>query len=313
MKTKLLDIFICPNCKNELKLKIDKIEVEEVIEGELICKNFHSYPIIKSIPRFVSSDKYVDSFSYEWEVFADTLLDSRREEKFSANFFQNHLISPLEGLRDKLILDVGCGMGHFMEIAALQGGETVGIDLSYAVDVAYKLIGHLQNIHIIQADILELPFKRETFDFIYSFGVLHHTPDCRKAFHTLPHYLKKGGEISICVYAYNFGIVLSSKFWRFFTTRLSKKALYYFSYIAFPLYYLYLIPVIGKFFRAIFFVPDIKNWKRRHLEMFDWYSPHYQSNQSASDVSGWFREMGIEVLKIFNDAASEYGIKTVRE
>src|SRR3989338_10687071 len=99
MKKKLLDILICPKCKSELKLKVNKIEGEEVIEGELRCESLHTYPIIKSIPRFVSSDKYVDSFSYEWEVFADTLLDSKQDEKFSIGFFQNHLISPLEGLR----------------------------------------------------------------------------------------------------------------------------------------------------------------------------------------------------------------------
>lgn len=309
MKKRLLDILVCPNCKGKLKLQADKTNREEIIEGLLICGCSRIYPINKSIPRFVSSDKYVSSFSYEWEVFSDTLLDSRNEEKFSTYFFQDHIISSLEYLNNKLILEVGCGMGHFMEVAALHGGEVIGIDLSYAVDTAHRLIGHLPNIHLIQADIFALPFERETFEFIYSFGVLHHTPDCKKAFCILPQYLKRGGEISICVYAYNWGIVFSSRIWRLFTTRLPKKALYYFSYIAFPLYYLYKIPLVGKFLRAIFFIPDIKNWKIRHMEMFDWYSPYYQSNHSGSEVAGWFNEMGLEVLKIFKYAASVYGKK----
>lgn len=45
--------------------------------------------------------------------------------------------------------------------------------------------------------------------------------------------------------------------------------------------------------------------------MFDWYSPYYQSNHSASEVAGWFKETDIEALMIFNDAAAVYGRKTV--
>jgi len=310
MKKRLLNLLVCPNCKGELKLEVDSVEEEEVVEGKLICERLHTFSIINAIPRFVSSDTYVNSFSYEWDVFADTLLDSRNKEKFSADFFQKHTISSLECFRGKLILDVGCGMGRFMEVAASYGCEVIGLDLSYAVDTAYRLIGYLPNVHIIQADIFSLPLKKKIFDFIYSFGVLHHTPDCKKAFCNLPQYLKKGGEISICIYAYNWGIVFSSKFWRLFTTHLPKKALYYFSYIAFPLYYLYLIPILGKFLRAFFFVPDIKNWKMRHLEMFDWYSPHYQSNHSSEELAGWFKEMGIKVIRVFEYAASVYGEKS---
>ena len=310
MKEKLLNILACPACKDKLKLEIIKAENDEIITGKLRCTNSHVYEVIDAIPRFVASDNYVRSFSYEWDVFGDTLLDTRNEEKFSADFFRKHMTGPLEHLKGKLTLDAGCGMGHFTEIAASHGAEVVGIDLSYAVDTAYRLIGNLPNVNFIQADIFALPFKKESFDLIYSFGVLHHTPDCKKAFYTLTKFLKNAGDMSISLYAYNPGIVLSSKFWRIFTTRMPKKMLYYFSYIAFPLYYLYAVPLLGKILRCIFFVPDIKNWKRRHLEMFDWYSPRYQSNHSGAELVGWFKENGISVIEIFKEAASVYGEKS---
>lgn len=136
MKKRLLNLLLCPNCNSELSLGVSKVEGEEIIEGRLTCKNFHTYQIVNSIPRFVSSDSYVDSFTYEWSIFADTLLDSISGDMFSENFFQGHVISALDSLSDKLILDVGCGMGRFMELAAGYGGEVVGIDLSYAVDTA---------------------------------------------------------------------------------------------------------------------------------------------------------------------------------
>lgn len=310
MKNRLLNILACPDCKGEFKLEIIKMEKDEIITGRLRCANSHIYEIINGIPRFVASDNYVGSFSYEWDIFGDTLLDSRNKEKFSVDYFNRHMNRPLEHLKNKLTLDAGCGMGHFMEIVALRGAEVVGVDLSYAVDTAQRLIGHLPNAHLIQADIFALPFKDGTFDFIYSFGVLHHTPDCKNAFSCLPKLLKSDGEISISLYAYNAGIVLSSEFWRLFTTRMPKKVLYYFSYLAYPLYYLYAIPILGKILRCIFFVPDIKNWKRRHLEMFDWYSPHYQSNHSGKQLAAWFEENAIFVTKIFKEAASVYGKKS---
>ena len=48
-----------------------------------------------------------------------------------------------------------------------------------------------------QADVFSLPFAPETFDCIYSMGVLHHTPDCEKAVKVLPQYLKPGGTLAV--------------------------------------------------------------------------------------------------------------------
>jgi len=53
---------------------------------------------------------------------------------------------------------------------------------------------------VVQADLYRPPFAQESFDFIYSIGVLHHLPDPEGAFHNLLRYLKPGGEIQIYLY-----------------------------------------------------------------------------------------------------------------
>ena len=56
------------------------------------------------------------------------------------------------------------------------------------------------NIHIIQADIMNLPFRRRVFDLIFSEGVLHHTPHTQSAFNSLLKHLAPGGEMAFYVY-----------------------------------------------------------------------------------------------------------------
>jgi SAM-dependent methyltransferase len=65
----------------------------------------------------------------------------------------------MEKLKDKLVLDAGCGVGRFMEVVEKWGGNVVGVDLSFSVDAAFKNLGLKENVHIIQADIFDLPFK----------------------------------------------------------------------------------------------------------------------------------------------------------
>jgi len=86
-------------------------------------------------------------------------------------------------------LDVGCGMGRFAEVVTRWGARVVGIDLSVAAKVAVKNLADREFVGF-QADVFALPFAPETFDCIYSMGVLHHTPDCEKAVKVLPQYLK---------------------------------------------------------------------------------------------------------------------------
>ena len=249
MKEKLLEILVCPKCKNELDLTIVTRENNEIKEGNLICGSCNTeYLISNWIPRFVKSDKYVDNFSLEWNLHRETQLDSISGTNESEQTFKSKTGFDLKKLKNKLVLDVGCGSGRFTEVVEKYGGAVVGIDLSFSVDAAFKNLGFKENVHIIQADIFDLPFREGIFDYIFSIGVLHHTPNTEEAFKCLPKFLKNKAEIAIWVYS-NEGFSTKmynriSEFYRFFTTKMSKKALYRLSHFSLTLYHLKRIKVV---------------------------------------------------------------------
>ena len=310
MKPELLYFLCCPECEEPIFLKNEVYEKNEIKEGMLECKNAHEFRIINFIPRFVKADSYSSSFSYEWTHFSETQLDSKLGKDFSEKQFQGRIDFPLNQIKDKFVLDAGCGMGRYIEVVRKYGGKAVGIDISYAVDVAFKNLGFEKNIHIIQGDILNPPFKREIFDFIYSFGVLHHTPNAKSGFESLARFLKKGGKFSLFVYdSYEKAIVYSSNFWRKITVKLPLRLLYYFCFLSVPLYYLYKIPVIGHFFKAVFVISMRPEWDMRWLDTFDWYSPKYQSKHTHAEVFQWFDQMGFGDIKIFESGVTMQGTK----
>ncbi len=316
MKKQLLDILACPNCKSSFKLNVIKEDEGEIKEGKLICKRCRNVYLIKNyIPRFVKSDEYVDTFSFEWHKHKTTQLDSKRGSDESEETFKRKTGFDLNKLKDKLILDAGCGAGRFMEVVLKHGAKVVGVDLSFAVDVAQENVGRNNKAHIIQADIFNLPFKEEVFDYIFSIGVLHHTPNTKKAFFSLIPFLKKDGKIAIWVYS-NEGKYIKiynkvSNFWRFFTTRLSKKKLYSFckvyANLIYPLKKIRYLRVILQ----IILPPSSyhPNKMRRILDTYDWLSPKYQWRHTYKEVEQWFKEAGFRKIERLSCSVSVKGKK----
>jgi SAM-dependent methyltransferase len=299
MKLSALEILRCPACGSRLQASSEHTEGDEVVTGTLTCSACAAaFPVLRGVPRFVSSDSYADAFSFEWNVHRTTQLDSATGKTDSVDRFTTSLGFPLSELNGKLVLDIGCGTGRFAEIALQNGATVVGVDLSLAVDAAYKNIGAHPRMHIVQADVFKLPLARDAFDVIYSLGVLHHTPDCRKAFEQLPPHLKPAGKVIITVYTdRNKYYCMSTNFWRKWTPRVPKRVLYALCHVAVPLYYLYKIPGIRVIGMGLFPINMDPRAKWRVLDTFDCYSPTYQSYHNFPEVFEWFETAGLRDIR----------------
>lgn len=299
MKVSGLEVLRCPACRSALQLAAAEKRDDEVVTGTLRCDGCGaSFPIVQGVPRFVASDSYADAFSFEWNVHRTTQLDSATGKTDSVDRFTQSLGFPLSELNGKLVLDIGCGTGRFAEIALNHGATVVGVDLSLAVDAAYKNIGAHPRMHIVQADVFTLPLALDAFDVIYSLGVLHHTPDCRKAFEQLPPHLKRGGKVVITVYTdRNKYYCMSTNFWRRWTPRLPKRLLYALCHVAVPLYYLYRIPGVRVIGMGLFPINMDPRARWRVLDTFDCYSPTYQSYHNFPEVFEWFETAGLRDLR----------------
>jgi SAM-dependent methyltransferase len=202
------ECLVCPECQGALDIYVDEQQGDAIRTGGLVCECGASYPIQEFVPRFVRSDGYVDTFSFQWRKHRLTQLDADTRRESEETF---RLSTGLEAadLAGKVVLDVGCGMGRFSDVVSRAGAEVVGIDLSYAIDAAHDNLAGRANVNLAQADVFKLPFRTGTFDCIFSIGVLHHTPDARAAvLHLIP-YLKPGGVLAIWVYPrYKFDLMI---------------------------------------------------------------------------------------------------------
>jgi len=308
MKKTLLRMLACPSCSESLTLSTEE-DADEITSGTLTCSCSKSWPIINGIPRFVGNDSYVKNFSMEWNIHSKTQLDSETSN-ISENEFERRTGLKRENVTGKLVLDVGCGMGRYMDVIQKWGGEIVGIDLSCAVDAAFEKKKKKQRVNILQGDIFSLPFKKNIFDIIYSIGVLHHTPNCRQAFLLLSRYLTYKGYLSIWVYSdYDKIRTFSSKLLRTVSTRLPQRFLYTLCLLSIPLYYIYKIPIIGHLLRRLLPISMHKTWSWRILNTFDWYSPKYQSKHRYPEVFNWFKQAGLQNINLFEPPVAVTGQK----
>jgi SAM-dependent methyltransferase len=297
VKPELLDMIVCPDCEGELELRDARWSHDEVESGRLVCADAgHDFAVRNFVPRFVESDDYADAFALEWNAFRTAHLDSYTGLNYLDDQLQDCLDFDLSALAGKVVLDAGCGLGRFTEVCLNHGARVIAVDLSGAVDAAFANLRERDGVFFIQADIFRLPFRRETFDFAYSWGVLHHTPDPPRAFAQLPPLVKPGGKVMAFVYAsYNKAYLATTELYRKLTTRLPQRLLLKLCYLAVPLYYVSKIPVIGPFITRLLIPvsvrPPTHRWRVGNT--FDLYSPKYAFTYDHVEVHEWFRGAGL--------------------
>lgn len=104
--------------------------------------------------------------------------------------------------RGKSVLELGVGLGADHEEFARAGADLWGIDLSKrAVEhtqARFATAGLIARVAVGDAE--QLPFPEESFDIVYSWGVLHHTPDTPRAIREVLRVLKRNGQARIMIY-----------------------------------------------------------------------------------------------------------------
>ncbi|MCI0661933.1 MAG: methyltransferase domain-containing protein [Acidobacteria bacterium] len=236
MRDNLLQYLTCPDCAGDLTLSTsDRSEGGEVISGELLCSRCrHGYPIRDGIPRFADLRKDAAQRSTALNFGAQWLVFDQLEQHYEKQFLD--WIAPItpDFVRGKVVLEGGCGKGRHTRLIGEWGArEIIGVDFSEAVEAAYRNTKDLPNVHIIQADIYRLPLK-QSFEYAFSVGVLHHLPDPQAGFAALIKHLKPGGAISTWVYGCeNNGWIIKfiNPLRIYLTSKLPPRVLYYLSYL----------------------------------------------------------------------------------
>ena len=323
MKSTLLELLRCPRSGQRLLLErlgaektSDASALDDINSGWLVSEDGQDrYPIRNNIPRFVPESNYADNFGMQWNYFRQTQLDSHSGHPISADRFWKATGWSKNALKDQWVLDIGCGAGRFAEVALDAGAVVVALDYSNSVDACYANLMHHPNLHVVQGDIYALPFSRNSFAFVYSLGVLQHTPDVAAAFAALPPMVQSGGKLAVDYYERSWKSFFHIKYWlRPLSKRMPKVALFSLLRKVVPTLLpgsrlLGAIPLVGGALKRMVPVVNyygtlplttLQHQEWSLLDTFDWLAPQYDHPQTAATAKKWMEEAGmkeIEVLK----------------
>lgn len=307
------------------------------LEGEaLVDIEGNAFPVVKGVARIAYSENYAKNFGAQWNKFDKTQLDRESEGlDLSRRRFFAETHWDQEDLSGKDILEVGSGAGRFSRVVLEHTkGTLYSIDYSDAVTANFKNNGHIapDRFHLFQASIYEMPFPDNSFDKVFCFGVLQHTPDFDASIKALIGKARSGAEIIVDFYPIKgWWTKLNAKYiLRPITKRMSHDRL--FSLIErnidwlikghFALHraglgiFTRFLPVcnIKKSMPKILTPSELREWTI--LDTFDQYSPQHDHPQRISKVVKMFEKHGARVtfagVEPYGDGGAASVVRAVR-
>jgi SAM-dependent methyltransferase len=316
LKRGLLELVVCPSCGGRLELVDEVVDANgQITAGGLTSSCGKTYFIENGLPILLSEEErsgdVADSFGFEWETwhkggFEDGTVFGRTIQEDVDSFFDGLKISESQ-LAGKLVLDGGCGSGALTVELARRYPQTtfIGVDVNASIVEVQRKADNLPNLHIVRGSIFSLPFRAETFDFVWSNGVIHHTGDTLAAFDSLAKVVKPSGRLYVWVYERKFSpfvglrhMLAPFKVWDW-----SHERLYGVCRVLSGVTWLGIRPLVW-----MAGLPGLKNngrWKvitrdRSYKELtitwFDVLSPKYRDTYSTREVKSWFEKRGFDEL-----------------
>jgi len=270
----------CPSCGHAFQQNAGRLECS-------VCKA--SYPIVDDIPRF-TGDQHLASFGRQWNKY-EVAHDDEDRATFRAKTGVDLL--DLKGLR---VLDAGCGGGRYSKVCGEAGATVVGADHSTAVAKARQLCHHLPNVAFVQADLKRLPLAVESFDFVFSIGVMHHDADTKSVFDAVAKLVKPGGRYSVWLYRRNqwWQESINNSLRRRTTAMAPEKLERWCEWGA----WLGGMPVLNKTLNKIVNFSAHPSHENRVCDTFDWYAPQYQYHHTVAELRSWFQAAGFGQIQV---------------
>jgi SAM-dependent methyltransferase len=248
--------------------------------------------------------KTKSSFGFEW-----SFLDTKKNDKLwhdDLQDLQQVLLKEFACTKDffanKLALDAGCGHGLMTTELATLSGQSIGMELSLAVEQAYVRNTNPQ-AHFVQADVQLPPFALSTFDVLYSSGVLHHTNDTLLSLQKVSATLKQKGRISIWLYH-------PQKDWKHNVLQ-SMRAV--FSKLPTKLSFTLILVFIFPF---SFLIKKIKgkrkiNAREEIIDLLDGFTPEHREEVPHDKAMQWLKDLHYRDIKIA--CQDQFGFSVVGE
>lgn len=146
---------------------------------------------------FDESDDYATNFGSQWKDFQQVQIDSLNQNNISQKFLKRILFNDENILKNKNILEIGCGAGRFTEYLVKHAKLCVSVDLSTAI--FHNVSKGNKNLILVKADIMRLKNKFK-FDIVFCRGVIQHTPDPFLTIKLLHKFINEDGNIFFDIY-----------------------------------------------------------------------------------------------------------------
>ena len=285
----------------------NSFEIRKYIKSEFL----HYFKLDDQNVIKIDLENYTESFSYQWKKFPEIQIDSKNQDKLSADRFK-HTGWTKEELDGKSVLEVGSGAGRFTEILMNSHPILFTIDSSDAIYVNFennKKHKNINNTFFIKNSVENDIFKNNAFDYIFCYGVVQHTKNIFKTLDYLIDKLNHNGVLSVDFYRKWFIPVWwhhPKYLWRPITTRMNKETLMKIIEFYIPIYLpidTFIKKIFGKFGLVICGLIPIPCWnyynkvndKKKNLELakldtFDALSAKYDYPVTKRQIHSYMKK-----------------------